>query len=79
MEVNFPAEIEAYIAESVESGEFPTAEALLLAAVEQMRAEIPVLSEEELRGIEAAEAQFDAGNYVQFDVFAAEMRKKYGP
>ncbi len=79
MEVKFPPEIEAYIAESVESGEFPTAEALLLAAVEQMRAEIPVLSEEELRGIKEAEAQFDTGNYVEFDAFAAEMRKKYGP
>jgi hypothetical protein len=36
------------------------------------------LTEEDIRAIEESEAQFARGEFVDFDVFAAEMRKKYG-
>jgi len=36
------------------------------------------ISEEDLRAIEEAEAEIAAGNYVKFDDFVAEMKRKYG-
>jgi Arc/MetJ-type ribon-helix-helix transcriptional regulator len=79
MEVKFPPEIEAFIAERVESGAYPSVDDMLLAALEQLRLAEHELPEEIVRELEAADAQIEAGDYVEFDELAAAMRKKYGP
>lgn len=35
------------------------------------------LTDEDLAAIKESDEQFDRGEYVDFDAFAAEMRKKY--
>jgi hypothetical protein len=44
----------------------------------QLRNDEHELSQEDLRAIEEAEAEIAAGNYVEFDDFVAEMKRKYG-
>jgi Arc/MetJ-type ribon-helix-helix transcriptional regulator len=72
-------ELERFIAEQVEAGYFPSADVAIEAAVEQMmRArEAAELSDEDADAINEAEAQIDSGDFVDFDTFAAEARKKY--
>jgi hypothetical protein len=36
------------------------------------------LTEADLKAIEESDAQIDRGEWVEFDAFAAEMRKRYG-
>ena len=68
-------ELERFIADQVEAGHFPSTEA----AVEQMmrdRADAE-LSDGDVDAINESEAQIDRGESVDFDDFAAAMRKKY--
>ena len=78
MDVKLPPEIETLINDSVEAGKYASAEELLVAAVLQLRNDEHELSEKDLRAIEEAEAEIAAGNYVEFDDFVAEMKRKYG-
>jgi len=78
MEVKLPPEIETFINDSLEAGKYASAEELLVAAVLQLRNDEHEISEEDLRAIEEAEAEIAAGNYVKFDDFVAEMKRKYG-
>jgi hypothetical protein len=38
----------------------------------------PELTEDDLRAIEQADAEFDRGEYIEFEAWAAAMRRKYG-
>jgi Arc/MetJ-type ribon-helix-helix transcriptional regulator len=78
MDVKLPREIETIINDSVEAGKYASVEELLVAAVLQLRDDEPELSEEDLRAIEEAEAEIAAGNFVDFNEFVAEMKRKYG-
>jgi putative addiction module CopG family antidote len=78
MEVKLPPEIEAFVTERVSAGDFPSADALILAAIKQMQLDEDALSDETLRELEAADAEIEAGNYVEFHEFAEALRKKTG-
>jgi Arc/MetJ-type ribon-helix-helix transcriptional regulator len=72
-------ELERYIAQQVEAGHFPSAQAAIEAAVEQMMlaGDEFELSDEDVEAINEAEDQLDRGETVDFDTFAAEMRKRH--
>ena len=72
-------ELERFIADQVKAGHFPSSEAAVEAAVEEMmrtRADAE-LTDEDVDAINESEAQIDRGESVDFDDFAAAMRKKY--
>jgi Arc/MetJ-type ribon-helix-helix transcriptional regulator len=72
-------ELERYIAEQVEAGHFPSAQAAIEAAIEQMMltGKQFELTDEDVEAINEAEDQIDRGEFVDFDTFAAEMRKRH--
>ena len=72
-------ELERYIAEQVEAGYFPSAQAAIEAAIEQMMlaGEQFELTDKDVEAINEAEDQIDRGEFVDFDTFAAEMRKRH--
>ena len=72
-------ELEKFIDEQVKAGLYPSREAAVEAAVEQMMnwQQEPVLTGEDVDAINESEAQIDRGEHVEFDALAAEMRKKY--
>ena len=72
-------ELERFIAEQVEAGHFPSAQAAIEAAIEQMMlaGEDFELTDEDVDAINEAEGQIDRGEFVDFDTFCAEMRKRY--
>ena len=70
--------LERFIADQVEAGRFPSAEAAVEAAVERMmRDETDELDEETVDALNRAVEQIDRGEGIDFDRFAAEMRKKF--
>lgn len=69
-----------FVDEKVRAGEFPDAESVIESALARMMEEDEqgeVLTDEDVREIELASEEMDRGEYIDFDVFAAEMRKKY--
>ena len=72
-------ELERYIAEQVQAGHFPSVEAAIEAAVERMMlaGEEFELTDEDVDAINEADDQIGRGEFVEFDTFAAEMRKKF--
>ena len=72
-------ELEKFIDDQVQAGHFPTPDAAIEAAVAQMMVDqgTDVLSDEDIAAIAESDAQIDRGECVEFDSFAAEMRKKY--
>jgi Arc/MetJ-type ribon-helix-helix transcriptional regulator len=70
-------ELEKYITDKVRAGEFPSPEAVVEDAIARVMHGDVVLSDEDLAAIREADAQFERGEVVDFDSFAAEMRKKY--
>ena len=71
-------EIQEFITEKVRSGHFPSAEAVVEDALLRMMDEEIVLTEQDIRAIEESEKEIDRGEYIDFDTFAADMRKRYG-
>lgn len=72
-------ELEEFIDAQVKAGYFPSAEAAIGAAVAQMMVDRDSfrLTDEDIEAIKESDAQIDRGECVDFDTFAAEMRKKY--
>jgi Arc/MetJ-type ribon-helix-helix transcriptional regulator len=72
-------ELERYITQQVEAGRFSSAQAAIEAAVEQMMlaGDEFELSDEDVEAINEAEDQIDRGETVDFDTFAAELRKRH--
>jgi hypothetical protein len=71
-------ELQAYVARKVESGEFPSADVVVADALWRMVLCEIELTKEDWTAIAEGEAQIDRGEYVEWDVFAAELRAKYG-
>lgn len=72
-------ELERFIREQVAAGHFPSSDAAIEAAVEEMmlaRQEAE-LTDEDVEAIIQSEAEIDAGEFVDFDDFAARMRRKH--
>jgi Arc/MetJ-type ribon-helix-helix transcriptional regulator len=67
-----------FIDDKVRAGEFANAEALVEDAVARVMEEQETLTEEDLREIELSRQEIARGEFVDFDTFATEMRKKYG-
>lgn len=73
-------ELVEFVAEKVRAGEFPDEQSVIEDALWRMKEEeeqAETLTDEDVREIEQADREMDAGEYVDFNVFAAEMRKKY--
>ena len=72
-------EIEQYIEDQVKSGNFSTREAVVEAGILSLMLDgvDHKLTEADVAAIDEADAEYDRGEYVDFDTFAAEMRKKY--
>lgn len=72
-------EVERFIDEQVQTGRFSSREAVVEAAVERMMDEREeyALDDEDVAAIIESEEQIDRGEFVEFETFAAEMRKKY--
>jgi Arc/MetJ-type ribon-helix-helix transcriptional regulator len=72
-------ELAKFIDEQVRAGNYPSAEAAVEAAVEQMMlgGEGEELDDETVEAINRAEEQIERGQGIDFRQFAAEMRKKF--
>lgn len=70
-------ELEKYITDKVKAGEFPSPQAVVEDAIARAMQGGIVFSQEDLQAIREADAQFERGEIVDFDSFAAQMRKKY--
>jgi Arc/MetJ-type ribon-helix-helix transcriptional regulator len=70
-------ELAKFVDDKVRAGEFPSAEAVIEDALSRMMADEERLTEEDVAEINLADEEIDRGELVDFDTFAAEMRKKY--
>ncbi len=72
-------ELRKFLDEQVRAGHFPSPEAAIEAAVAQLMVDQASveLSDEDLEAIAESDAQFDRGEVIDFDTFAAQMRAKY--
>jgi Arc/MetJ-type ribon-helix-helix transcriptional regulator len=71
-------ELEQFITEKVKAGEFPTPEAVVEDALARMMMGEITLTDEDVDAINDAAAQFQRGEAINFEQFAADLRKKYG-
>ena len=71
-------EFERFIDSKVKSGHFPSPEAVVEDALSRMMDEEVTLTAEDVSAIAESDAQVERGEFVDFDSFAAEMRKKHG-
>jgi Arc/MetJ-type ribon-helix-helix transcriptional regulator len=71
-------ELEQFIADQVRKGRFPSTTAAIEAAVEQMMLdqEIPELDDATIAAINRADEELERGEGMDFNDFAAKMRKK---
>ena len=77
MTIKLKPDVQKFVEEQVKAGRFRSTDEVLEEAVERMMLE----SEEDLddatiAAINRAEAQIDAGEGIDFDQFAADMRKR---
>lgn len=73
-------ELARYVEKQVRSGAFASAEVLVEAAVRRMMAdEVDLtLTPQEMAELDEQDAEIERGNFVDFDTFAGEMRKRFG-
>lgn len=77
VQLNNP-ELQKFVEDKVSEGQFPSAEAVVENALNLMKHDEEIgLTPEDIEAIEEADAAMDRGEFVDFDTFAAEMRKKY--
>ena len=79
MQLQIKQALEKFIDEQVRAGRFPTRDAAIEAAIEQMMLdrEASDLDDETAAAINRAEEQIDRGEGIKFEKFAAEMREKF--
>lgn len=72
-------DLQKFIEEEVAAGRFPSAQALIEAAVARLMLEgaDDQVDEETLAAIDEGNAQIDGGQGIDLDRFAADMRKKH--
>lgn len=70
-------ELAQFVEDQVKAGRYPTAEAVVEAAVQELCDSARTdLDEQTIGAIHRAEAQFDRGEGIDFATFAKQMRKK---
>ena len=70
-------ELEQFIDQKVKSGDFDSAAAVVEDALVRMMWDERTLNHSDIAAINQAEEQMDRGEFIDFDLFAMEMRKKY--
>lgn len=70
-------ELEKFILDQVNSGNYATADAAIEAAVEQMMQEHGELDDQTLAAINRADEQYEAGQFVEWRSVRDDLRKKY--
>ncbi len=80
MTLTLRPETERLIDEQVRAGRFPTAEAVVDAAVAELSigTEGGLLDDDDVAALNAAEAEGDRGDVTDLDTFRAEVRQRYG-
>jgi antitoxin ParD1/3/4 len=79
MDVTLKPEARAFVEDQIRAGRYGSAEDVVAEAVSRMMADSDVdLDEETAAAINRAEAQLDRGEGIDFDRFAAEMRRRIG-
>jgi Arc/MetJ-type ribon-helix-helix transcriptional regulator len=71
------AELERFVQKQVTSGNFPSTEAVVEAALIRMMEEEVALCDEDNAEIKISQEQFELGKTVEFGEFAARMRRKF--
>ena len=71
-------ELERVVTELVERGAFRSASALVEQALTEFLYEPEPLTPEDVEAIAEADAEFERGEYVEWDVVKAELRDKFG-
>jgi Arc/MetJ-type ribon-helix-helix transcriptional regulator len=69
-------ELAKFVTDKVNAGQFASAEAVVENALARMMEDEQVLSDEDRAAIKLADNASD-DEFIDFDVFAAEMRRKY--
>jgi Arc/MetJ-type ribon-helix-helix transcriptional regulator len=69
--------LEKFIDDQVKAGRFPSPEAVVEDALARMMEAEAGLTEEELDKLDAAEAEAERGDVVEWTDASAELRKKY--
>ena len=76
MQITLKPDAQKFVEAQVRSGRFRTADDLLEEAVQRMMIEAELeIDDETAAAINKAEAQIDRGEGIDFDKFAAEMRR----
>jgi Arc/MetJ-type ribon-helix-helix transcriptional regulator len=69
--------LQKFIDEQVQAGHFPSAQAAVETAVEQMMLDHGVLDESTLAAIANADAQYERGEFVEWRDVRDKLRQKY--
>lgn len=69
--------LQKFIDEQVQAGHFPSAQAAVEAAVEQMMLDHGVLDDATVAAIAVADAQYERGEFVEWREVRDQLRKKY--
>lgn len=70
--------LQKFIADQVKAGHYPSVDAAIEAAVEQMMVlEGGELDDRAVAAIERADAQYDSGQFVEWGEVRDDLRKKY--
>jgi putative addiction module CopG family antidote len=78
MNIALKPQIQQFVEEQVRAGHFRSPEEVLEEAIARMMSDPDVEPDvETMAAITRAEEQFDRGEGIDFDQFAAEMRRKY--
>jgi Arc/MetJ-type ribon-helix-helix transcriptional regulator len=80
MNLSLRPEIERYIEHQVESGDFPTPEAVVEAAIAQWQeSDVEELDDETIAAINEAEAQCDRGEGIDFKLVREQWKQRLHP
>jgi len=78
MELALQPDIERFIDDQVKAGRFPTPEAVIEAAIAELRdAENGALDDESVAAINEAEEQADRGEGMELDTFRAKITTRF--
>jgi Arc/MetJ-type ribon-helix-helix transcriptional regulator len=69
--------IQKFVTAQVSAGHFPSPEAVVEDALARMMEEDVVLSVDDVAAIKEADAEFDRGEFIDFDDLAARARRKH--
>jgi Arc/MetJ-type ribon-helix-helix transcriptional regulator len=70
-------ELAKFVTEKVKAGQYASAEAVVEDALARMMEEEQTLTDEDRAAVKIADEEFDRGEFIDFDTFAAKMREKY--